>query len=103
MSIDEEPVDEKVLNKEVTLEEATENYYDFGVPYEIPPQREQRKNEEVKIVNHTLEDVVAEKIEVKEPVETPVKENLLEEKSKDLELTDDLFNLIDSMYKERND
>lgn len=97
--------------KDITLGEATENYDDFGVTYEIPPQRS-RKNEEVKIVNHAEEKVVAEKVEVKEQeeiikekpkYEEPKKESLDDKKTKDLELTDDLFNLIDSMYKERND
>lgn len=96
--------------KDITLGEASENYYDFGVSYDVPPQRS-RKNEDVKIVNHAEEKVVAEKVEVKEPEESVKKvvkeevknESLEEKRSKDLELTDDLFNLIDSMYKERND
>ena len=56
MTIDEEentkelPKEEKIEIKDVTLEEATENYDDFGVAYEVPPQR-CRKNEEVKIFN----------------------------------------------------
>jgi len=102
---------EEKKDRDVTLGEATENYDDFGVAYEIPPQRS-RKNEDVKIVNHAKEEVVAEKVEVKEQeeiiksepkYEETKKESLEEKKAKDLELTDDLFNLIDSMYKERND
>ena len=87
------PVKQPDLN--ITLGEATENYVDYGVSYEIPPQR-CRKTDDVKIVNHAKEEV--EKVEVKEPMDS-----LENKKAKDLELTDDLFNLIDSMYKERND
>jgi len=107
MTIEDEVVNEN--KKEITIEEATENYDDFGVEYEAPPKRS-KDSEEVKIVNHVDEEVEAEKIEVKEPKEKEethdepeVKEESLEKKAKDLELTDDLFNLIDSMYKERND
>ena len=102
--------DDKEEVKDITVGEATENYDDFGVEYEIPPQRS-KVDEDVKIVNHADEEIVVEKVEVKEQeeivkdeakLETEV-ESLDEKKSKDLELTDDLFNLIDSMYKERND
>ena len=116
MTIDDEEKKDSVelssqMDKDITLGEATENYDDFGVSYEVPPQRVKRRNEEVKIVNHAEEEVVAEKVEVKEVVETKKEvvhevkqeESLDNSKSKDLELTDDLFNLIDSMYKERND
>lgn len=115
MTIDDEvPSKEEVsqMDKDITIEEASENYDDFGVHYEVPPQRENRNNE-VKIVNHALEDVVVEKVEVKEVSnEEKVLETVKEEqkevivdsnKNKDLELTDDLFNLIDSMYKERDE
>ena len=54
--------------KDVTIEEAAENYYDFGVDYE--PVKEKKVNIEVnndiKIVNHNEEESLAEKIEVKE-------------------------------------
>ena len=117
MTIDDEDVAEEKItkenvneNKELTLGEAAENYDDFGVTYEIPPQRSRRLND-VKIVNHADEEVVGEKVEVKEEVSINkninneiVREKSFEEnKNKDSELTDDLFNLIDSMYKERND
>ena len=88
-------------NEETTIGTAEENYYDFGVAYEVP--REQEKNEdtsEVKIINHNDEDVVAEKIEVKETNSDEVKKSKGKE---DVELTDDLFDLIDSMYEERDD
>ena len=107
MTIDEEEKNDNVdsqMDKDITLEEAKENYDDFGVEYEVPPQREKR-NEDVIIVNHADEEVTAEKVEVKEKEEKEVSnvETIEENKNKDLELTDDLFNLIDSMYKERND
>ena len=88
-------------NEDTTIGNAEENYYDFGVAYEVP--REQEKNEdtsEVKIINHNDEDVVAEKIEVKETNSDEVKKSKGKE---DVELTDDLFDLIDSMYEERDD
>lgn len=81
-------------NEDVSIGTAEENYYDFGVTYEVPKE----KKEEVKIIDHNDENVVAEKIEVKE------KEKDVEvSKKEDMELTDDLFNLIDSMYEERED
>jgi len=110
MSVDEkEEKSEKEPRKdlEITLGEATENYEDYGMLYEVPPQRSRLTND-VKIVNHAEEDVVAEKIVVREKKETVKEESKYEQtidnkKAQDLELTDDLFNLIDSMYKERND
>ena len=61
--------------------------------------------DEVKIVNHADNEVVGEKVEVNEPIDEVVTEDKKEtnDRKKDLELTDDLFNLIDSMYKERDD
>ena len=80
-----------------TIATAEENYFDFGVEYEANKDRENEKNE-VKIVNHNDEEVTSEKIEVKES--NNKKEN---DNNNDVELTDDLFNLIDSMYEERDD
>ena len=105
MTIDEEKEEVSQMDKDITIEEAVENYDDFGVQYEVPPQRE-KKEEDVLIVNHADEDVVADKVVIKETIdvkEEVIKEVPKEEVNKDLELTDDLFNLIDSMYKERND
>lgn len=107
MTIDEDEERVEVASDNITLAEATENHDDFGVTYEIPPRRS-RSDDEVKIVNHAEEEVVGEQVVVKEtPVEVKQEvtnnESLDEKKAKDLELTDDLFNLIDSMYKERND
>jgi len=82
-----------------TIGSAEENYYDFGVTYEIPRILEsdlKEVEEEIKIVDYNDEEVVAEKIEVKEEVVENPEEN-------NIELTDDLFNLIDSMYEERDD
>ncbi len=100
----------------ITLDEATENYYDYGVAYDKSNYEPQE--EEVKIVHHdevpehpkkeippvkssinllsTLKKSMGDEVEPQRPV---VKEKKQE---KNLELTDDLFNLIDSMYDERN-
>lgn len=98
--------------KDITLDEATENYYDYGVEYEKVPIH---YNEEVVEQKEVKQNVVREKKEIP-PVKSSI--NLLstlkksmgdkvDEPSpspkKDLELTDDLFNLIDSMYDERNE
>lgn len=93
---------EEPKKEDTTIGSAEENYYDFGVAYEVP--KENDKDEEasdVKIVNHNDEDVVAEKIEVKE--ENNNKETKKSSNTEDMELTDDLFDLIDSMYEERED
>lgn len=79
-------------NKDITIHEAIENYDDYGVNYEVP--KRVTKEEDVKIVNHADSEVEADKVQFKEEKK---------EEKKDLELTDDLFNLIDSMYKERDD
>lgn len=63
--------------KDVTIEEAADNYYDFGVDYEIPRKEEKPSvvinakevevnDSDVKIVNHNGIESSAEKIEVKE-------------------------------------
>ena len=95
--------------EDITMDEAAENYYDYGVEYE-KKRKEPKEDEDVKVVNHL--DDEEEKREIP-PVKSSI--NLLstlkksmgdeEEKKKEdnLELTDDLFNLIDSMYDERDD
>ena len=107
------------LVDDISFGDATENYYDYGVEYE-PPKRKNKektkeKKEEIKIVNS--ETVEEENTKEKNKKVPPVKSNINllstlkksigeEENSKqknDLELTDDLFNMIDSMYDERND
>lgn len=105
---DEDEVKKEDTNKDITLEQAKENYEDFGVTYELPPKRS-RDDDKVKIVNHAEEEVVGEKVEVTEPVIEKENKNIVieeekkEDKKSELELTDDLFNLIDSMYKERDE
>ncbi len=98
----------------ITLDEATENYYDYGVAYDKSNYEPQ---EEVKIVTHdevkehpkkeippvkssiNLLSTLKKSMGDEESTHSVVKE---EKKEKNLELTDDLFNLIDSMYDERN-
>ena len=98
-------IEEELPDKDITLGEAVENYVDYGVSYDIPPRRTKETKDEVKIVNHADNEVVGEKVEVIEPIDEVVTEDKKEtnDRKKDLELTDDLFNLIDSMYKERDD
>ena len=99
----------------ITLDEATENYYDYGVAYDKSNYKPQE--EEVKIVSHdevrehpkkeippvkssiNLLSTLKKSMGTEENAHSVVKE---EKKEKNLELTDDLFNLIDSMYDERN-
>ena len=136
----------------ISIGEAAENYYDFGVDYEPPkkttPVFEKEEDDDIKIVNHNEEEASAEKIEVKEEIEIPEMEEekkeppkrrrkttVKKEEEKDLEDTkefeklvepeenietilenteteesiedsimdtdsNDIFNLIDSMYDE---
>ena len=94
--------------KDITLDEATENYYDYGVAYEKKPDE---KQEEVKISNFTEERPVKEIPPVKSSINllSTLKKSMGDnkeievKKEENLELTDDLFNLIDSMYDERNE
>lgn len=66
------------IKEDVSLGEAEENYFDFGVDYEIPTREDipsvqitrTTVAEEIKIVNHNDEESTAEKIEVKEVEET---------------------------------
>jgi len=107
-------------NDDISIGEAVENYYDFGVSYE--PVHKYEETDEVKIVNHEDNVEGSEQIEIKEPennkpnVLSTLKKSMGDEEEvveevptrekksiEDLELTDDLFNLIDSMYDERND
>lgn len=98
---------EITTDKDTTLANAEENYYDFGVSYEVPKKEEKQEVKEVKIVNHNEdEEVKADKIEVKERKTRKKRQATVVEDAgdeTDLELTDDLFSLIDSMYDERND
>ena len=103
--------------EDITLDEATENYFDYGVEYQkaTPPETEEKN---VKIVNNVEKETHPKKKHDVPPVKSNI--NLLstlkksmgdessskdnsttpKQKDKDLELTDDLFNLIDSMYDE---
>jgi len=106
-------------------EQKEENYDDFGISYELEDEKvvdnvkttkididiEVEEKSKLKEENTSLEDdilksgveivdcndseVVAEKIEVKEDAEEKIKDSL--------ELTDDLYNLIDSMYQDREE
>ena len=101
---DEELLGDIIDDKEKaspTIGAVEENYYDFGVAYEAPKEQDKSSNNDgVKIINHNDEDVVAEKIEVKDDKKEDVKKS---SSTDDMELTDDLFDLIDSMYEERED
>lgn len=98
----------------VTLDEASENYYDYGVSYD--KLNYVKEDDDVKIVNHEEEEVVERPKKDIPPVKSSINllstlkksmgdDEVIEEKKeeKNLELTDDLFNLIDSMYDERKD
>jgi len=123
------------MTEDVSIGDAEDNYFDFGVSYEVPKREEGTTiinadkvefevNNEIKIVNHNDEESSAEKIEVKEKKEMPdsLDEKLLED-TKEFEKishdeedinsilastddtsfndeTNDIFNLIDSMYEE---
>lgn len=80
------------------MEKAIENYEDFGVAYEIPKEEEkiEKENNDIKIVNHNDEEAKAEQIEMKE---VPKVENTNASSAN----KDDLFDLIDSMYEDKED
>lgn len=103
---EKDDVEEKNDYEDITLDEATENYYDYGVEYQKKPSND------VEISNYDdgEEEIINKKSNKEIP---PVKSsiNLLstlkksmgdeeESENKDTELTDDLYNLIDSMYDE---
>lgn len=96
-------IKKKEEDKDITLGEACENYFDYGVSYDasrtLSLEDNLEEEEEVNIVNHADMEVKGEEIEMHDE-EIKSEE---ETRKKDLELTDDLFNLIDSMYKERDD
>ena len=101
--INEEPVSEY---QDITLDEATENYFDYGVEYE--KETNIYSEPEVKISNFEEERPKKEIPPVKSSINllSTLKKSMgdeVETKKENLEQTDDLFNLIDSMYDERND
>ena len=74
---------EDYKEEDVSLGDAEDNYFDFGVSYEPPKKEEIEKETGVKIINHNEEESKAEKIEVKEevkPRKTIAKEAELNEK-----------------------
>ena len=105
ITIEKEKVEEKEKNED--------NYENFGVSYEV---EDSVKNIEpvkikVEVENKTLEDDIISNVENEIPIEdcnnnevVAEKIEVKEEKNKDnLELTDDLFNLIDSMYQDKEE
>ena len=105
-------VDDVKPEEPLTIENAYNNYEDFGVAYE--PQREEISKVEnnTTIINNTTEVHIEEKIEIEDnrldvsPVseeEADLRIPSRQEKKKDSKVDDDFFELIDSMYKERVD
>lgn len=85
--VEEEP------KEDISLGDAEDNYFDFGVDYELPKRSDKKSsgeetvvvnaekvevevNNDIKIVNHNEEESTAEKIEVKEE---PIKKEKLED------------------------
>lgn len=105
--------DDKVSTsyRDVTLDEATENYFDYGVAYEKQSEPEPEYNEVV--ISNFEEEEKPKKVipPVKSSINllSTLKKSMGEDvnptpkKEENLELTDDLFDLIDSMYDERNE
>lgn len=100
--------------KDVTLEEAEDNYFDFGVDYEIPRKEEKPSvvinakevevnDSDVKIVSHTDTESKAEKIELKEELPKRTRKKELEDTkefekiSTDEETIDQILSSTDDM------
>lgn len=115
-------VEDNYQYQDITLDEATENYYDYGVEYEkepnyvtdyyTKPENDYSKLDESGdefVVNNSEEKTIRSIPPVKSSINllSTLKKSMGEEETQseknNLELTDDLFNLIDSMYDERND
>lgn len=104
---DEHPVP-AITGDNTTLEDAYDNYSDFGVVYESRNNMNNvintsDYNESVRIVNHTDSDSEPEKIVIKDVQDNDSINDVYRNKNavnEDTKLTDDLFDLIDSMYKE---
>ena len=98
-------------NRDITLDEATENYYDYGVEYN--KKIDELASEEVSLPKKEGNGVPPVKSSIN--LLSTLKKSEGEGKvatggagsasnpNKNLELTDDLFNLIDSMYDERKE
>lgn len=91
--------------EDVSLGDAEDNYFDFGVSYE-PPKREEVKLEpssEVKIVNHNEEESKAEKIEVKEEVKNRKTKKVEElEELSDSDFLDETKEFGNLLHEEEN-
>ena len=113
------------IKEDISLGDAEENYFDFGVDYEIPTREDThsvkitrtKEVEEIKIVNHNDEESVAEKIEVKEsskeeelenieiPTRTSLEEDLIDTRefekiSTDEETADSILESLDDVTEE---
>ncbi len=116
-------VDDDNGKEELTIEKAYDNYEDFGVSYE--PDTRKSYTDKINIVNHNDEVPEAKEVEIKEE-EIPKEEFVIDEskqedikeeydtkevkeeapsrsKKQDENISDEFFDLIDSMYKERTD
>ncbi len=113
------------IKEDITLGDAEDNYFDFGVDYEVPTREDTssvkitrtKEVEEIKIVNHNDEESVAEKIEVKEspkedtheeveiPTRTSLEADLIDTKefekiSADEEMADSILEGLDDVTEE---
>lgn len=90
---------------EITLGEIENNFSDFGITIDDYKNKEKEhtiecEEDEVKIISFDEKENKAEKIEIKEPVIDLKKQ---EEDFADDSKNDDIFNLIDNMYHEREE
>lgn len=98
VNILEEMVEEKP-KEDISLGDAEDNYFDFGVDYEIPKREKVSVinadkveiNNDIKIVNHNDEESEAEKIEIKEEIvsEEKTKRTKKEPVKKETDLLED--------------
>lgn len=101
---------------ELTIEKAYDNYEDFGVSYEPNTKNSYSNNDNnINIVNHSDVPLEAKEVEVKEVEAGIIDRSKIEEKEevvedvptreskKEEKISDEFFDLIDSMYKERVD
>ena len=92
--------------EELTIEKCYDNYEDFGVSYEKDDVKdiiESEEKEEVNIINNNEIDIVPEKISTKELYEEEKIDEPVAIEKQEAKIEDDFFDLVDSMYKERND
>ena len=94
------------IKEDISLGDAEDNYFDFGVDYEIPKREDAQVNikrtieEEIKIVNHNDEESTAEKIEVKEMPETKIMPNKKElDDTKEFEKINMVEETVDSILE----